>query len=366
MTDPNPVGPSGPGLSQQEAAQRLLRHGPNALTDREHQGLWSTLRGIATEPMFLLLLLAAGVYLVLGDLGEGLLLAFFALVTVGLVIAQERRSQHALDALRDLAAPQVRALRDGRIVRIPARDLVPGDFFLVAEGERVAADGLLRSGTGVSADESLLTGESVPVHKLASNTLQQLPEQAGGDGSAAVFAGTLVVSGHGQAEVLATGRHTQVGRIGASLARIDSAPTPLQQQLGQLVRLFGLVAGLASAMLLLVYGLTRGDWMQGLLSAVALGMAMLPEEFPMVLTVFLALGAWRLAREQVLARRPAAIEALGSATVLCVDKTGTLTENRMQLRRLATATDDVRLEPGQTLPEAVHPLLEFGLLASRR
>lgn len=356
-----------PGLDEDEARRRLAADGPNAITDRERHGLLGTLRGVVTEPMFLLLLLAAGIYLLLGDLGEGLLLAFFAVVTVGLVILQERRSEHALDALRELAAPQARVLRGGQVRRIPLREVVCGDVFLVGEGERVAADGLVREAVGLSVDESLLTGESVPVRKQAEPSAGAAPRDAAdGEDTPHVFAGTLAVSGHAVVEATATGPRSRVGRIGASLAAIETAPTPLQQQLRRLVRVFGVAALASSSLLVVWYGLQRGDWMQGLLSAIALGMAMLPEEFPMALAVFMALGAWRLARIQVLARRPATIEALGAATVLCVDKTGTLTENRMRLRRLVTATADVVATPDRPLPEEVHLLLEHAMLASRR
>ena len=354
------------GLSDDEAAQRLAQHGPNEIQDREHHGLADTLRGVLTEPMFLLLLVAAAIYLVLGDLGEGLLLGFFAVVTVGLVVLQERRSQHALDALRTLAAPQARVVRAGRARRIPARELVPGDLLLLGEGERVAADGLVLDATGLEVDESLLTGESVPVGKRPALAGQETMLPPGGDAAPCVYAGTLAVAGHAAVRVLATGRDTQVGHIGASLAGIETAPTPLQLHLRRLVQAFGVATLVACATITAGYGLLRGDWMQGLLSAIALGMAMLPEEFPMALAVFLALGAWRLARIQVLSRRPAVIEALGAATVLCVDKTGTLTENRMRLSRLATEQADVPVEPGAELPEAVHRLLEFAMLASRR
>jgi Ca2+-transporting ATPase len=355
------------GLSDEEAARRLLTQGPNEIEGRERHGLLSTLRGVASEPMFLLLLGAAAIYLVLGDFGEGLLLAFFAMATVGLVIFQERRSEHALDALRVLASPQVRVVRGGQVRRIAARELVPGDIFLVSEGERLAADGIARGAGDLSIDESLLTGESAPVRKRASQWhVSAGTEPVGGNDTPDVYASTLAVSGHGVIEVLATGRDTRVGRIGASLARIETAPTPLQRHLRRLVQVFGAAAALTSAALVVWYGLQRGNWMQGVLSAIALGMAMLPEEFPMALTVFLALGAWRLARIKVLSRRPAVIEALGAATVLCVDKTGTLTENRMQLRRLVTEGADFVVKPEAPLPEDVHRLLEFGMLASRR
>ena len=363
------------GLSEAQARERLARFGPNTLEGHEKQGLLQTLRSVATEPMFLLLLLAAAVYLVLGDLGEGLLLSFFALLTVGLVILQERRSAHALDALRSLAVPQVRVLRDGHWQRRPASALVPGDLVAVAEGDRVAADGRLVEAMALMADESLLSGESVPVRKRALVEGEAAGEagaavQPGGEDSPWLYAGTLLVSGHGLLQLAATGGHTQLGRIGASLARIDTGITPLQQQLRRVVQVFGALALCTSLLLLLWHGWRDGAWLQGLLAGIAIGMAMLPEEFPMALTVFLALGAWRLARIQVLARRPAVIEALGAATLLCVDKTGTLTENRMSLRRLCSPALDLTLDapprPGEPLPEAVHRLLAFGVLASRR
>lgn len=360
-----------PGLSSAEARERQARFGPNDIEDRERHGLFHTLGQIASEPMFLLLLVAAGIYLAVGDLGEGLLLAAFALLSVGLVVVQERRSERALDALRSLAAPQARVWRDGELTRIAARDLVPGDLMLVGEGERVAADAVLREAVGVAVDESLLTGESVPVSKIASiEAGVEAVGEPGGDGSPWLNAGTLVVSGHGLAEVLAIGRSTAMGRIGASLAAIEPPAAPLEVQLRRLVRVFGLLAFALSALLATWVGTARGDWLQGLLAGIALGMAMLPEEFPMALAVFLALGAWRLTRVQVLARRPAVIEALGSASFLCVDKTGTLTENRMRLRLLVPwrgESLDLSSRPaGQPLPAASHPLLEYAALASRR
>lgn len=355
------------GLSTSEATQRQLRYGRNDIESRERHGLLDTLRGIATEPMFVLLLVCAVLYLAIGDLGEGLLLAFLALVMVGLVVFQERRGERALDALRALAAPRVRVIRDGKVRRIAAQELVPGDAFMVGEGERVAADAVLRESVNLMVDESLLTGESAPVRKRACGLSEALePAAPGGDDSPFVYASTLAVGGHGVAEVLAIGSGTRVGQIGASLAGIKMAATPLERHLRRLVRAFGVAAFLTSAVLVVWYGTVRGDWLQGILSGIALAMAMLPEEFPMALTVFLALGAWRLARIKVLARRPAVIEALGAATVLCVDKTGTMTENRMRLRRLVTEDAEVEVSHGGSLPEAVHRLLEYAVLASRR
>lgn len=351
------------GLSDAEAARRLHVHGPNEVLDHEQRSLLRTLRGVLAEPMFLMLLVAAGIYLVLGDLGEGLLLAFFAVVSVALVVFQERRSEHALDALRVLSSPQARVVRSGRVVRIPSRELVPGDIFWVAEGERVAADGVVRDTVALRVDESLLTGESVPVGKRVLT-----PSASPGDrddDSECVYASTLVVAGRALVEAVATGSDTRVGGIGRSLATIETAPTPLERHLRRLVRVFGVLAAMVCTVIVVTYGWLRGDWMQGLLSALAIGMAMLPEEFPMALAVFLSLGAWRLAKIQVLARRPAVIEALGSATVLCVDKTGTLTENRMRLSWLVTDDAEVQMPPGINPPPSVLLLLEFAVLASR-
>jgi P-type Ca2+ transporter type 2C len=353
------------GLSPAEAAARLRRFGPNETGENRRRGWTDALKAVGSEPMFLLLLGAAAVYLAVGDLGEGLLLGFFALVSVGLVVLQEYRGERALDALRALAVRHVQVIRGGASLRIPSVEVVPGDLIVLSEGERVAADAVLREASAVQVDESLLTGEAMPVRKLASS---EPPREAvpGGEDSPFVFAGTLAVGGHGIAEVIATGHATQMGRIGASLASIDTRGTPLQRQLARLVRQFGWVAIALSAMLVLGYGLLRGQWLQGLLSALAFAMGMLPEEIPMVLTVFVGLAAWRMARMNVLARRPAVVEALGAATVLCVDKTGTLTHNRQQLRRLATAEVDLELTAGEPLPESVHVLLEYAVMASRR
>ncbi len=340
----------------------MARHGRNELASPDSRGILRTLREILSEPMFLLLLVAAGLYLVMGDRAEGALLGFFAVVTVGLVVFQERRSQRALDALRVLAAPQARAWRAGQLVRLPAAELVPGDMVLLDEGERVPADGLVREGDALAVDESLLTGESVPVRKVAlADGMPTAAASPGGEDRPAVLAGTLVVRGHATMEVTATGHATQIGRIGSSLAMIDPAPTPMAAQLHRLVRLFAFGAVLTSLALASWYGLTRHDWMQGLLAGTAIAMAMLPEEFPMALSIFLALGSWRLARAKVLVRHPAAIDSLGATTMLCLDKTGTLTRNELRVARLQAPN----AEAAQA-PDASHQaLLKTARLASR-
>lgn len=338
------------GLTSAEARERLARDGPNELEPARRRGLAAAAAGVASEPMFLLLLLAAAIYLLIGEAGEGLLLGGFALASVGLVIVQQRRGDRALEALRALAAPHVRVLRDGELVRLPATQIVTGDWLAIGEGERVAADARLAESTGLACDESLLSGESVGVDK------------AGGD---EVFAGTLVTAGHGWAQVRQTGARTRMGAIGASLRHIDLTPTPLQQTLARATRRLALAAFAMSGLLACWWAWRGSGWLEGVLAGIAFGMAMLPEEVPMVLTVFLAMGAWRLAHAQVLARRPAVIEALGAATVLCVDKTGTLTENRMRLRGIALPHEAGSREPADADP-GVRRTLEHAMLASRR
>ena len=334
------------GLTSAEAEARLAASGPNVLPHPAGRSLGALVIETVREPMFFLLLAAAGIYLVLGDLGEGLFMLAGAGLTVALVIAQAARSERALAALRDLAEPFATVIRDATQRRIPARDLVTGDILLVSEGERLPADVRFRTGEPIEVDESVLTGESAPVLKTPRPSAEA-------NAPADLFAGTVVTRGNGLGEVHATGAATAFGRIGASLAVMTEAATPLQKSARRLTGVLGVVALVVCLLTALAYGVFRGDWVDGALSGLTLSIALIPEEFPMVLTVFMALGAWRLARRQVLVRRSAAIEALGAASVLCVDKTGTLTENRMQLARLWTEAGG----PGADL-------LEAGALAS--
>ena len=343
------------GLSQTEAAERLRAVGPNEIPSEGRRGLWRIVIETMREPMFLLLIGAALLYLTLGGLGEGLFLLGGAAASVGLVILQEARSERALAALRELAQPYARVIRDGEEQRIVARDLAPGDILLIGEGERLPADGLLVGGDVLSVDESALTGESAPLAK------QPVRSDAAPDVDSSVFSGTMVVRGQGLVLVEQTGVRSALGKIGASLADIAQEPTPLQKTAGRLVGLLGGLALAFCALVVVAYGVLRGDWIQGVLSGITVAISLIPEEFPMILAVFLALGAWRLATHKVLVRRSAVVETLGGATVLCVDKTGTLTENRMHVARIWTPTGDVAAaEPS---PEAIE-IIRLAALAS--
>ncbi|MCX6997614.1 MAG: cation-translocating P-type ATPase [Kiritimatiellaeota bacterium] len=357
------------GLSAATAAERLRAEGFNELPATQRRSILAIAWGVIREPMFLLLVACGAIYLLLGDKEEALMLLGFVVVVMGITLYQERKTERALEALRDLTSPRASVIRDGRQTRIAGREVVRGDLLMIREGDRVPADAVLLRTTNFSVDESLLTGESVPVRKLATeNQGPSEQRRPGGDNTPFVFSGTLVVQGQGLAEVLAIGLQTEIGRIGKALQAVAPEDTLLQQETGRLVRRLA-IAGLSlCALVIVIYGLTRHDWLQGLLAGITLAMATLPEEFPVVLTIFLAMGAWRISRQNVLTRRMPAIETLGSATVLCTDKTGTLTINQMTLVRLAakgTVCDPEQL--GATpLPEAVHELVEFGILASQR
>ncbi len=352
------------GLTEAEAAARLRDEGPNELAQDRARGLWAMLLSVLREPMLLLLLAAGGIYLVLGDREEALTLLSFVVVVITITLVQERKAEHALAALRDLTSPRAVVVRDGERRRVAGREVVRGDLLVVAEGDRVPADAVLVEASHIEADESLLTGESVPVRKRVA-AVPPPDARPGGDDLPFLYAGTLVVRGHGLGEVRATGGRTEMGRIGASLAKLETGRTPLQVQVDRMVRVVAIGGVLLCVALVLLYGATRGDWLQGLLAGIALAMAVLPEEFPVVLTLFMALGAWRVSKSRVLTRRLPAIEALGSATVLCSDKTGTLTENRMRIARLWTP-GTLHVLQDEALPEPVHEVLEFGILASQR
>ncbi len=355
------------GLDPAEAKQRLVQFGPNILDRARPRTALQLLTETVREPMFMLLLGASGLYLLVGDLAEGGFLSLAALATIALVLFQEVRSEKALAALRSLAQPSAQVIRGGVEVKIPACDLVPGDLLLVGEGQRVPADGRLVGGEVMSLDESALTGESAPVTRMPQSQkgpdLGSLdPDPLGTLETARLSAGTLVVGGQGVAWVERTGANTALGQIGVSLASIDRSPTPLQQASSRLV---GWISGLALVFCLLVvvaYGAVRGDWVEGGLAGITIAISLIPEEFPMVLAIFMALGAWRLAQQKVLVRRSAVIEALGGASVLCVDKTGTLTENRMTVARLWAKGQT--LAPGSTeLPADLAALMTAALAA---
>ena len=331
------------GLSAAEAAARLAAEGPNALPQQAGRATLAIALEVLREPMFTLLVAAAAIYVVLGDLAEALVLAASVLVMIAITVTQERKAERALEALRDLSSPRALVVRDGERRRIAGAEVVREDVVLLAEGDRVPADAELVEANELAVDESLLTGESLPVEKRSGMR---------------VFSGTLVVKGQGRAVVFATGPRTELGRIGVSLATLETEETALERETRRIVKIVAAAAVSVCIGLALLHYALRGEALAAVLSGVTLAMALLPEEFPVVLTVFLALGAWRISRRGVLTRRMPAIEMLGAATVLCVDKTGTLTENRMTVVETRPEVVDVaalacELEPFDPMDRAI-------------
>jgi P-type Ca2+ transporter type 2C len=352
------------GLTSAEAAARLAREGPNELPHAGGRRLGRILRDVLSEPMFALLLGSGFIYLLLGDKLEALLLTVFASLSVVIAVVQETRSERVIEALRDLTSPRALVIRDCERRRIAGREVVRGDLVVLSEGDRVPADGVLLEAKELLTDESLLTGESVAVRKISARELTAMQPRPGGDDLPFVWSGTLVVRGQGIAEATATGAGSEIGRIGKSLASIESASPRLSRQTAQIVKVAAGLGVLCCAAVVLLYGLLRGGWLNALLAGIALSMSLLPEEFPVVLAVFMVMGAWRISRARVLTRRAAAIETLGEATVLCADKTGTLTENRMSIAMLDTMSQALNLSGGTEPDFPARHLVMVGAMAS--
>ena len=353
------------GLSEGQAADRLRDDGPNELPTSKPRNVLQQLRDVLREPMLLLLVGAGVLYFLLAEPLDGVILLCFVGVVIAISLYQEHKTENALTALRDLSSPRALVLRDGTQQRIAGRDVVRGDTVLLTEGDRVPADAVLIDSVNVTVDESALTGEAVPVRKAAASAAVEAEEMGapGGDATPWLFSGTLVVKGRGVAVVRHTGAATALGRIGTALRTIEPTRTPLQRELARFVRIIAACGVVAATRVVVVYGLTRHDWIEALLVGIGGAMAMLPEEIPVVLTVFLALGAWRMSQRHVLTRRSAAIETLGSATAICVDKTGTLTLNSMVVASL-TVDGVVHHVDATALPDAFHEVVEFAVLAS--
>jgi Ca2+-transporting ATPase len=352
------------GLTTDEAAAQFATDGPNELRRAGRRRLPRILRDVLTEPMFALLLGSGMIYLVLGDTLEAALLLVFASLSVGIAVIQEARSERTLEALRDLTSPRALVIRDGERRRIAGREVVRGDIVVLSEGDRVPADGTLLEAHEMLTDESLLTGESVPVRKRATKNVSEVSAQPGGDDLPHVFSGTLIVRGQGLAEVRATGPQTEIGRIGQTLGEVETTPPHLTRQTARIVRVAAIGGLICCLLVVVLYGLLRDSWLNALLAGIALGMSMLPEEFPLVLTVFMVMGAWRMSQARVLTRRAAAIETLGEATVLCTDKTGTLTENRMTVVALRAAGETVDPSGTKILAPAFQHVAATAALAS--
>jgi len=353
-----------PGLSASQARDRLDRNGPNELPRQRRRGLGAIALEVVQEPMLAMLLAAGGIYLLLGDTTEALALTAFAGLSVAITIIQEARTERVLIALRDLSAPRALVIRDGETMRIAGREVVEGDILVLEQGDRVAADAILLEAVDLAADESLLTGESVPVSKRAMRDGETPAAEPGGDDLPQVFSGSMITRGRGIACTSATGPRSRLGQIGVTLGSLEPEVPRLRREAARVVRICAAGGGTIALIVVLLYGMRRGDWLDALLAGVATAMSLMPEEFPVVLTIFLAMGAWRIAQGGVLTRRAAAIETLGAATVLCTDKTGTLTQNRMKVIELWLPSGESAELGGVLVAPEFQTLLEASALAS--
>jgi len=346
------------GLSKTKAANQLKSHGYNELPSSKPKNILRIALEVMREPMFILLISCGILYMLLGDYTEGIILLSTNLIIIFITFYQYQKTEKALDALRQLSSPRALVIRDGEEIRVPGREVVPGDVILLHEGDRIPADSQIIEALNLIVDESLLTGESVPVQKhYTANTTDPL---------GLVFSGTLVVQGKGKALVTATGISTHFGKIGSSLQSIEEEETRLQKEMKVLIKNLFIIGAVLSIGVILASYFTRGALIQSILNGLAAAMAILPEEFPVVLTVFMALGAWRLSKNQVLTRKPTAIETLGSATVLCSDKTGTITQNKMEIAAVFTEGKWVNKEDFLAEKNIVAPLITTAHFASQK
>ena len=340
------------GLTAQEAQERLRVDGPNILPSAKQRSLAQQFKAVILEPMLLLLASAGLINFFLSEILDASILMLTVFIIVGITLFQERKTEKALSALKELASPRALVIRDGIEVKIHSQELVKGDLVILQEGDRIPGDGHLVAATNFSVDESMLTGESLSVLKSVSDQ---------------IYSGTLVVKGHGRAVIEKIGSATEIGKIGSTLADIEIERTHLQREIDRIVRIVA-IASIATALIVfIVYGFTRDNWLEGALAGIASSMALLPEEFPVILTVFLALGAWRMSQDRVIARRAPAIETLGSVTVLCVDKTGTLTLNQMAIEEISAHGVLHKIEIANNLAitdPLCNEIARYGLLAS--
>jgi len=352
------------GLNEETVKEKIRQEGYNELPSSKPKNILALAWGVIKEPMFLLLVACGTLYLVLGDIQEGIMLLGFVFVIMGIEFYQEKKTENALNALKDLASPRALVIREGVERRIAGREVVTDDLIILQEGDRVPADATVLYSVNLLADESLLTGESVPVRKTEWNETD-VNTQPGGDDLPFVYSGSMIVQGNGIVKVTAIGSNTEIGKIGKALESVEEEPTKLKREMAVLVKRLAIFGIILCAVVILVFTLTRGDLLKGFLAGITLAMAMLPEEFPVVLTIFMALGAWRMSKKNVLTRKPAAVETLGSATVLCTDKTGTLTQNKMTVTRLFNGTDFFDADQQTIFPEEFHEIIEYGILSSQ-
>lgn len=345
------------GLNSEEVNERIITFGYNELPTEKPKNVFRIALEVIKEPIFLLLISCGFLYITLGDLREGLILLSTIFLIIFITFYQNQKTEKALTALKSLSSPTALVIRDGKKVRIAGRQIVPDDIVILNEGDRVPADGVLIETQHLSIDEAILTGESIPVSKSLENNPNHANEL--------VYGGTLVVQGKGTIKINATGLNTEFGKIGNSLLTIEKEETRMQKEMKSLIRNLFILGGIICVLVVIAFYIVRGNFIQAILNGLATAMAILPEELPVVLTIFLALGAWRLSKINVLTRNPSAIQTLGSATILCADKTGTITQNKMEVNCVYDGSDSFSKESFSVGTNRVSEILNFAHLASQ-
>ncbi|MFZ4084080.1 MAG: cation-translocating P-type ATPase [Vampirovibrionia bacterium] len=350
------------GLSEQEALERLKKDGPNELPAANPRNFFTISLDVIKEPMFILLVLCCTLYIILGDLEQALILSVFVAVIIGITLFQSWKTESTLNSLKELSSPKSLVIRDSQELYIPSRELVIDDILILNEGDKVAADVIVLNTANLMVDESSLTGESVPVRKNIWEEKSSITKP-GEEGGVVVYNGTLITQGMAYTKIIAIGKNTELGKIGSALKSITKNDSRFQLEVAKLVNRMLIIAGVLCLVIIGCFAL-RNDLLKGLLTSITFAIAMLPEEIPAVLTIFMALGAFRISQKNVLTRKMSAIETLGSITVLCSDKTGTITENKMKLSEVFHQGESYKITE-EPLPEKFHHLIEFAILASK-
>ena len=319
------------GLNSEEVEKLQKKYGMNELVIQEKPNMLKKFLGVFKEPMFLLLLIATTVYFLLGAPKDGAIMLVFVGFVASITFIQEWKTEKTMNALKDLTSPKVNTLRNGKNILIKSTELVPGDVVFLSEGERIPADCIVLEPSNFSVDESILTGESEYVMKVSTTQSEKSTDYWKKD---ILYAGTLCVFGKCTAIVKFTGINTEYGKIGKAISEAKDEPTPLQKKVSILVKNIAIAGVILCISVMVASYFYSFDILNSILSGISLAMAIIPEEFPVVLTVFLSMGAYRLAKNNTLMRKISAVETLGSATVLCVDKTGTITQNKMKVKSI--------------------------------
>ena len=334
------------GLTSLKAKELQSKHGKNLLCTQKKDSFFKKVIEIICEPMFLLLLAAAIIYFVLGEARDGAIMLIFVIAIIGIDVVQEWKTDKTLSALKELSAPHVKVIRDGITQDILSEDLVPGDIMIISEGCKISADGFVIKCNDLCTDESSLTGESQGVWKIVADNVDTLPDSENYWRKDYCYAGTLCIQGFAYILVDKIGTDTEYGKIGMNIASVSEEKTPLKKQTDSLVKISAILAAILFVLVVIITYFNISDYefkdriIAAILSGITLSMAMIPEEFPVVLTVFLSMGAWRLAKKNSLVRKLPSVETLGAVSVLCVDKTGTITVNQMSVSDVYSHTND--------------------------